>query len=59
MELAKENAKEGLVIVNKEHPNWGTFVLKDYDSLGWWEISNGRGRVVLCEGEFKFWKIAK
>jgi hypothetical protein len=60
IDLTKENAKHGLLIISKDNPEWGIFVMQDYDSrVPCWNIRGDRGVRVLFESEFKFWKINK
>lgn len=51
--------KEGLLIINNENPEWGSFrVLRLYDK-GIWEIDGDRGGRVLFDSEAHFWDIVK
>jgi len=46
-------------IVNKKHPEWGTFgVMRKYDE-GIWEIRGRGGDRTLNEGELRFWELAR
>jgi hypothetical protein len=58
-ELTEKNAEVGKLIVSKEHPEWGEFVLKEYNPRGWWNIRGLRGYKVLNIGEFKFWNMVE
>lgn len=58
MTLTSENIKENLLILCKNHHEWGTFrVLRKYDK-GIWEIRNRAGDRTLMASEFKFWELA-
>jgi hypothetical protein len=53
-ELTKENAKNFLVIINKDHPEWGYWTM-NFGKNGW-EIRNSAGdSKMLDESEFHFW----
>lgn len=52
--LTAENAKDGMMIEAKDHPEWGTWQMIAGER---WEIRNRSGRKVLDEGEFHFWAI--
>lgn len=54
--LTTENAKDGIEITCKQHPEWGTWILRL--SQNGWEITNQHGTKMLDEGEFHFWKLA-
>ena len=54
--LTKENAKENMMIIQKQHPEHGTFRLRK-DKYGDWEVTNGRGVKMLAECEFHFWRL--
>jgi len=59
MELTKENVREGLRIINKQNPEWGTWtILRKYDE-GIWEKRGRSGDTTLFESEFKFWEVVK
>jgi hypothetical protein len=46
-----------MIIICKDHEDWGTFrVLNKYDD-GIWEIRGEVGDRTLFESEFKFWII--
>lgn len=57
--LSRADLRRGLEIVNKDHPEWGTWrVLDKYDE-GIWEIRGRRGDTTLMEDEVRFWnKVA-
>jgi hypothetical protein len=53
--LTKSNIKNNMIIICKDHEDWGTFrVLNKYDD-GIWEIRGEVGDRTLFESEFKFW----
>ena len=48
----------GKTIVNKQHPEWGTWSVRLERKGQWYEITNGRGtRVLNFDEAKKFWKI--
>lgn len=56
--LTQKNMKENILIINKQHPEWGAWgVLRKYDT-GIWEIRGNSGDRVLFESEFRFWVVA-
>lgn len=57
MTLSKENIKVGLVIINKNNPNWGEWTIDKKYGDGIWDISNHRGGTTLFEDELHFWRI--
>jgi hypothetical protein len=51
-----ENNIDGAIIMNIEHPEWGTWkVLRKYDDRIW-EIRSNRSTTTLFLSEFKYWK---
>lgn len=51
-----ENNIDGAIIMNIDHPEWGTWrVLRKYDDRIW-EIRSDRSTTTLFLSEFKFWK---
>ena len=57
MKLTTGNAREGLTIVARDNPEWGTWNLTR-DRNGWVLIRTGRGCArMLDEAEFGFWEI--
>jgi hypothetical protein len=60
--LNEKNAKQGMIIENNSHPEWGTFILQDYNDrndCGWWNIRGDRGVKVLYTSEMCFWNVVK
>ncbi len=53
--LTPENARIGLYIVCKQHPEWGVKQLRQ-DRNGWFHYCL-RGSAMLFECEFHFWAI--
>lgn len=56
--LTKDNIKSGVLIQNKDNPEWGTW--RTYlDRHGTWAITGGRGGRILEPSEFKFWDLVR
>lgn len=53
--LTEKNARDGLSLQNKAHPEWGTWQLRR--GMRYWTIRGRSGERVLDEGEFDFWEI--
>lgn len=53
--LTSKNVKDGLEIVNWQHPEWGKFVVT-HDKNGW-IYKNARGSAMLDVNEFFYWDV--
>ena len=51
--LTKENAKNGMTIICKDHTEWGAWKLNTIDGT----IRGFSGEKVLNEEEYCYWKI--
>lgn len=58
-DLTKENVQPGMVIINKNNPEWGTFGILEKYGDGIWEIRGDAGTTTLFEGEFHFWSVKR
>jgi len=57
MELNKQSAKNGTIIVCKDHLEWGNWTM--WLGINGWEIKGRSGTRMLDEAEFKFWNVVK
>jgi hypothetical protein len=58
--VTKENIRYGLVIVDKNHPEYGLQVVGDYDSrVPYWSLRGDRGVKVLFETDLNQYEFAE
>lgn len=55
--LTIENVRDGLVVMEIAHPEWGEKVVT-HDRNGWIQ-KNDRGTAMLFESEFRFWRLVE
>jgi site-specific recombinase XerD len=55
--LTTDLARNGLVIVHKQNPEWGTWTMEE--AKGCWMIKSDHGSRTLFESEFKFWRLSR
>lgn len=57
-DILPSDLKTGLHIIQKSHPEYGTFVVQRKYDNGIWEIRGKSGDTTLFETELKFWRKA-
>lgn len=49
--------KSGMIIINRENPEWGTWVVLYEEVKGMWVIRGRSGTTCIAESEFRrFWQ---
>ncbi len=57
----KEEIKENTKLVNKDHPEWGEWIVlrTPTPEYGYYEIRNRSGVRVLDPEELEYWKVVR
>ena len=55
--MTKDAVRIGTKLIQKAHPEYGTWTVVDIDSE-WAEVKNRAGSMLLFFGELHFWQLA-
>ena len=58
-ELTTKDITIGMKIINRDHPEFGKFIVKKLYAKGIWEIRGQSGEIVLVDNELRFWREAE